>query len=158
MLYSIDKAVALARDLADEFKMRFAGGSPINTVRQAQDSNGWPMIFLSAGANEAEAQPTIVLRIMNVDVGAKDIFGNASLPFAPHQCEIAFELSALGAMLPNLSDYTKVVFQVARTGVIVIEEPIANGSAVTEAAMNTALAAGPSTVIKDIDWRNSGNV
>lgn len=158
MMKSIDKAVGLARDLTDQFKIRFAGGSVINTVRQSQDAGGWPMIFLSASANEAEAQPIIVLRIMNIDVGAVDVFGNATMPFAPHQCEIAFELSALGAMLPNLSDYTKVVHQVARTGMIVIQEPIANANPVNESTMNTALAAGPSTVIRDIDWRNSGNV
>ena len=158
MLYSIDKAVGLARDLADEFKMRFANGAGINTVRQSQDANGWPMVFLSHNANEAEGQPVIALRIMNIDVGAKDIFGNASLPFAPHQCEIAYELTSGGAPFPAIPDYTTVVFQVSRTGVIVEEEAIANGTAVSEASMNAAQAAGPTLVLKDIDWRNSGNV
>ncbi len=158
MLYSIDKAVGLARDLADEFKIRLSNGSGLNTVRQAQDAQGWPMIFLSHNGNEAEAQPVIALRIKNIDVGATDIFGNSTLPFAPHQCEIAYELTSGGAPIPTIPDYTTVVFQVSRTGVIVDEEAIANGTAVTEASMNAAQAAGPTLVLKDIDWRNSGNV
>ena len=155
MLFSTDKAVALARDLADEFKIRFSNGAVINTVRQSQDSQGWPMIFLSKDGNEANAQPIIVLRIKNIDVHALDVFGNSTLPFAPHRCEIAFQLSALGAALPNRLDYTKVVFQVSRTGMIIVEKEIADGTPVSEASMN---AAEPSLVIKDIDWRNSGNV
>ena len=156
MLYSIDKAVGLARDLADEFKMRFANGAGLNTVRQAQDTAGWPMIFLSVNGNEAEGHPVIGLRIKNIDVGATDIFGNATLPFAPHQCEVAFEINS-GVPIPSTSDLTTVIFQVSRTGVILAEEAI-NGVAINQASMDAALAAGPSPVLKDIDWRNSGNV
>ncbi len=158
MLYSIDHAVGVARDLADDFKMRMANSATINTVRQSQDANSWPMIFLSHNGNEAAGQPVIALRLMNIDVGAKDIFGNATLPFTPSQCEIAYELSTLPAPFPTTSDYTTVVFQVARTGMIIVEEPLANGTAVTEAAMNVALAAAtPDQILRDIAWRNSGN-
>jgi hypothetical protein len=157
MLYSIDKSVALARDLSDAFKERFSNGAGINTVRQSQDAQGWPLIFLSHNANEAEAQSVICLRIKNIDVGALDVFGNSTLPFAPHQCEIAFELNGAGAPIPSTGDLTTVIFQVARTGVIVAEESIANGTAVSEASMNAA-AASASPVLRDIDWRNSGNV
>lgn len=159
MLYSIDKAVGLARDLADEFKERMSNSATINSVRQAQDSAGWPMIFLSRNLNEAEGQPVICLRIKNIDVGAVDIFGNATLPFAPHQCEIAYEMSATaGLPLPVTADLVVAFFQATRTGVIIENEPIANGTAVNEASMNAAQAAGPAQVLKDIDWRNSGNV
>ena len=158
MLYSIDHAVGVARDLADDFRMRFSNGAGINTVRQSQDANGWPMLFLSHNANEAEGQAVIALRLMNIDVGAKDVFGNASLPFTPTQCEIAYELSTVPGPFPSVSDYTVVVFQVARTGMIIVEEVIANGTAITEAAMNAALAAAtPAQILRDIDWRNSGN-
>jgi hypothetical protein len=158
MLYSIDHSVGIARDLADDFKMRFQpSAAGLNTVRQAQDANGWPMVFLSHNANEAEAQPVIVVRIMNINVGATDIFGNSTLPFTPHQAEIAFELNGAGAPIPTTSDLSTVIFQVTRTGVIVEEEAIANGTAVTEASMNAAQVAGPTLVLRDIDWRNSGN-
>ena len=159
-IYSIDKAVGLARDLADRLKIRFSNGAGINTVRQSQDANGWPLIFLSAGANEVAGQPVIGIRIQNIDVGAKDVFGNATQPFAPHQAEIAFELDSDGAIgqFAVMADWATAFFEVSRMGTIVIVEPLADGQAVTEAHMNTALAAGPSTVLKDIDWRNSGNV
>jgi len=157
MLYSIDHSVGVARDLADEFKERMANSATINTVRQAQDANGWPMIFLSHAGNEAEGQPVIVVRLMNINVGATDIFGNATLPFTPTQCEIAYELTSGGAPYPTTADLTTVIFQVTRTGVIVVNEPIANGTAVTEASMNAAQTAGPAQVLRDIDWRNSGN-
>ena len=157
MLFSIDHAVGVARDLADAFKIRMANSATINTVRQTQDAAGWPVIFLSHNANEAEAQPVIALRIKNIDVGATDIFGNASLPFTPHQCEIAYELTGGGAPTPATADMATAIFQVTRTGVIVVNEPIASGTAVTIAAMDAAQAAGPAQVLKDIDWRNSGN-
>ena len=158
MLYSIDHAVGVARDLADDFRMRFqASASGLNTVRQTQDAAGWPMIFLSHNATETEGAPVIALRIKNIDVGATDIFGNATLPFTPHQCEIAYELTSGGAPIPTIPDYTTVVFQVARTGVIIAEEAIANGTAVTATSMDAAQAAGPTQVLKDLDWRNSGN-
>lgn len=157
MLYSLDHSIGVARDLADDLKIRFTNGAGLNTVRQTQDSAGWPVIFLSVGGNEAEAQPVIALRLKNIDVGATDIFGNSTLPFTPTQCEIAFELNGAGAPRPSTSDLTTVIFQVSRTGVIVAEEAIANGTAVTIANMDIALAAGASPVLKDIDWGNKGN-
>lgn len=156
MLYSIDHAVGVARDLADDFRMRFAGSSTIDTVRQSQDSAGWPVLFLSDGGNEAAGQPVIALRLKNINVGASDIFGNASLPFTPTQCEFAFELNGAGRPFPSTADFSIVLAQVARTGVIIAEEAIANGTAVTVAAMDAAEASA-SPVIKDIDWGNKGN-
>jgi hypothetical protein len=157
MLFSIDHSVGIARDLADQFKIRFSNNSGLNTVRQSQDVNGWPMIFVSHNANEAEGQPVVVLRLMNINVGAIDIFGNSTLPFTPTQCEVAYELGSGGAPIPALADLIVCLFQPTRTGVIIVNEPIANGTAVTEASMNAAQAAGPSQILKDIDWRNSGN-
>lgn len=157
MLYSIDHAVGVARDLADDFTMRMSGSATINTVRQSQDANGWPMIFLSHNGNEAEGQPVIALRLMNINVGATDIFGNATLPFTPTQCEVAYELTSGGFPIPTVPDYTTVIFQVSRTGMILVEEAIANGTAVTEAAMNAAQTAGPTQTLRDIDWSNKGN-
>jgi hypothetical protein len=163
MLYSTSHSQSVARDLADDFSMRMKNSATINIVRQANDANGWPMIFLSHSAsalppgNEAEGQPVIVIRLMNINVGAVDIFGNSTLPFTPTQCEVAYELQSSGAPFPAFADLTTVLFQVSRTGVIVVNEPIANGTAVTEASMNAAQAAGPAQVLKDIDWGFKGN-
>lgn len=157
-LYSIDHSVGVARDLADDFKIRFQpSASGLNTVRQSQDAQGWPMIFMSHNASEVEGAPVVVLRLKNIDVGAIDIFGNSTLPFAPTQCEVAYELTSGGAPIPTFADLTAILFQVSRTGVIVVNEPIANGTAVTETSMNAAQAAGPAEILRDIDWRNQGN-
>jgi hypothetical protein len=151
-LQSTSKATGMARDIADKMKMRFKGGAGINHVREALDANGWPMLFMSNGS-EAAGQPVIGLRIKNLDVGAKDIFGNSSLPFAPHTCEIAFELNGAGAPTPSTSDLSQVLAEAARYGMILQEKAIANATAVTEASMN---AASPSLTINDIDNPNKG--
>ncbi len=159
-LYSIDHAVGIARDLADRLSLRFTNGAGLNFVRQAQTTSassagaGWPMLFLSHGGNEAEGQPVVALRLTNIQVGALDIFGNSTLPFAPTQCEIAYELTSGGAPEVAIGDLMVVGLEVSRTGMVEIIETIANGTAVTEASMNSA------TVIeslKDIDWGFKGN-
>ena len=48
MLYSIDHAVGVARDLADRLSLRLANNSGLNFVRQSQTTStsaagaGWP--------------------------------------------------------------------------------------------------------------------
>lgn len=156
-LYSTSHAQSVMRDLVDALSLRFKNGSGLNTVRQQNDSAGWPMAFISHNATETESNPVVVLRLKNIDVGAVDIFGNSTLPFTPTQCEIAYELTSGGAPIPTIPDYTTCVFQVTRTGVIVVEEAIANGTAVNQASMDAAQAAGPTQTLRDIDWKNSGN-
>lgn len=160
MLYSIDKAVGLARDLADRLSLRLVNGSGLNFVRQSQTTStssagaGWPLLFVSRGGNEAEGQPVIGIRITDIQVGAIDIFGNSTLPFSPTQSEIAYELTSGGAPEVAIGDLMVVAFEVTRMGTVEIIETIANGSAVTEANMNSA------TIIenlKDIDWGFKGN-
>lgn len=160
MLYSIDHAVGVARDLADRLSLRLTNGSGLNFVRQAQTTSasaagaGWPMLFISHGGNEAEGQPVVGIRITDINVGAIDIFGNATLPFTPTQCEIAYELTSGGAPEVAIGDLMVCGLEVSRTGMVQIIETIANGSAVTEVNMNSA------TIIenlKDIDWGYKGN-
>src|ERR1700688_4183767 len=153
-LFSIDHAVGLARDLSDRLSLRFAGGSGLNTVRQTQDANYWPEIFVSHGGNEAEGQPVVYIRIMDADVGAKDVFGNSTFPFTPTTTQIAYEFTAGGFPEPTVTDYSTCLFEVARMGTIVQEFAIANGSAVTEANVN---AATPLQTLKDVDWGFKGN-
>ena len=159
-LYSIDHAVGVARDLADRLSLRLTNGSGLNYVRQAQTTSastagaGWPMLFLSHNGVESEGSPVIGIRITDIQVGAVDIFGNSTLPFTPTQCEIAYELTSGGAPEVALGDYTVVLFEVARTGMITIQETIANGSAVTEANMNSATVVEN---LKDIDWGFKNN-
>jgi len=166
MLYSVDHAVGVARDLADRLNLRLnnqTASTALNFVRQTQDENGYPIIIVSHGGNEAEGQPVIWIRITNLfeypvtgDGHPVDVFGNATLPFTPTICQIASELNTLSpaAPFPSGSDYSTCFFEIARTGTVVQQYAIANGTAVTEAAVN---AASPVLQLKDIDWGFKGN-
>ena len=154
MSKSTAKAEALLRDVADKLSKRFpASAAGINTVRLAKDANGWPMIFLSHNANEAEAQPVIALRCMAVDAVSKDVFGNALTAYAPHALEVAYELAAANDPIPTDADILTAEYEAIKTGVKIQLKEIANGSAVTEANMN---AASPSIELDDLYWPTKG--
>lgn len=168
MLYSVDHSVGIARDLADRLSLRMKNSATINTVRQTQDENGYPILVLSHGGTETESNPVIWVRITNLfeqiagvsPAGAPiDIFGNATLPFTPTVAQVAYELAGGGAPIPTTGDYSTVLFEIARTGTVVQQFAIANGTAVTETAVNAQVTAGtgPLQELKDIDWGYKGN-
>jgi hypothetical protein len=168
MLYSVDHAVGIARDLADRLTLRLGNqtaGTALNTVRQTQDEWGYPIIVVSHAGTETEGNPVVWIRITNLfeqsgspetsPAGSPvDIFGNATLPFTPTVAQIAYELTSGGAPEPTVTDYSTCLFEIARTGTVVQEYAIANGTAVTEAAVT---AATPLITLKDIDWGFKGN-
>ena len=165
MIYSIDHCVGVARDLTDRLKLRLCNqtaGGALNTVTQSQDENGYPIIVVTNAADGAgEGEPVVWIRLANLfenSAGANgapiDIFGNATLPFTPTVAQIAYELTSGGAPIPTTADYSTCLFEIARTGTVVQEYAIANGTAVTEAAVN---AASPVQTLKDIDWGFKGN-
>lgn len=146
---STAKAQALIRDLSDKLSVRYKGSASINTIRQANDANGWPMLFLSVGGNEAAGQAVIGLRIIAVNAVSKDVFGNDLISFAPHALEVAYELTAADNAIPTDADILKAEFEAIKTGVKIQLKELANGTAVTEANMN---AATPSVEIDDLYW------
>ena len=230
MNFSIDHAVGVARDLADRLNLRLGNQialSAINTIQQTQDELGYPILITSHGGTASEGSPVIWMRLTNLfeypvngDGHPTDVFGNASMPFTPTICQIAYELTpatftvtsanatagavysnngqnftvqstiAAGTTLvasgsafplasgtltkvsgtgdatitfsaftglssiPYANDYTTCLFEIARTGVVVQQYWIANGTAVTEAAVN---AAQPVQILKDLDWGFKGN-
>jgi hypothetical protein len=140
-MQSAKKAIDLCRDLADKLAKRLpAGAAGLNTVRQAFDAGGWPMIFFSHNGNEAEGQPVVLIRIKNVDMVSKDVFGNSTFAYAPHTLELAYELASSGDSLPAHADLITVEFEAIKTGVRLQLKEIANGTAVSEAAINAASA------------------
>jgi len=147
-MQSTAKAQALARDLADKLSKRYAGSATINTVRQANDANGWPLIFCSNG-NEAEGQPVILIRIMAVPMISADVFGNPTTAYAPHTLEFAYELAAANKPEPTLADAAIAQFEAIKTGVRFQLKEIANGTAVTEASID---AASPALDIEELYW------
>lgn len=137
---STAQAQAQARELAEKLAKRFKGSATIDTVRQANDANGWPMIFCSDAGNEAAGQPVIAIRISNPDAVSKDIFGNATSAYAPHNLELAYELDGTEGE-PSRKDLAVVQFEAAKTGIKQQIKEIADGTAVSEASMNAASAA-----------------
>lgn len=138
---STAKASACMRDLADKLRKRLAGSSTIDTVREANDANGWPMLFLSDAANEAEAQPVIVLRMKAADAVSKDVFGNALVAFAPHILEVAYEITATSNKAwPANKDIQLVEWEAFKVGARTQVKEIASGTAVSEASMDAASA------------------
>lgn len=153
-MQSSAKASALSRDLADKFRIRFpAAAAGLNTVREANDSAGWPMIVLSHNANEAAGQPVLALRIKAVDMVSKDIFGNATTAYAPHALEVAYELTAADNAIPTDADILKAEFEAIKTGVKIQLKELANGTAVTAANMDAATA---SVEIEELYWPTKG--
>lgn len=139
---SIAKADATMRELKSTLDQRVAGAQMnCNTVRQAKDAAGWPMLVLSVAGNEAEGQPVIAIRMKADDAVSKDIFGNANVAFAPHTIEIASE-----AGKPSRKDLAIVDAEVAKLQIKLAVKELADGTAVTEANMD---AAAPAAVI---DW------
>lgn len=134
-------AQALSRELADKLAKRTQGSASIDTVRQATDANGWPMLFLSDAGNEAAGQPVIAIRISNPDAVSKDIFGNATSAYAPHNLEVAYELTATDNPVPKDTDLIMAIWEATKTGVKMQVKEIANGTAVTETSMNAAAVA-----------------
>lgn len=146
---STAKAIALARDLADKLAKRYAGSATIDTVRQAFDANGWPMIFCSDGGVETAGNPVIALRISNPDAVSKDIFGSQTNAYAPHILEMAYELAAANNPIPSDADIFKSAFESIKVGARWQVKELANGTAVTEANID---AASPAVDLEDLYW------
>lgn len=148
-MQSVAKAQALVRDLADKLSKRFQNGASINSLRQANDAQGWPMLFLSVSGNEAEAQPVILIRVRNVDLVSKDIFGGSSFAYAPHTLELAYELAGANNPIPTDVDIVVAEFEAMRLGARFQLKEIANGTAVNEASLN---AKAPDCDLEDLYW------
>lgn len=145
---STAKAEALVRDLAEKLAKRLSG----KTVRQARDSQGWPMIVISGG-NEAAGQEVQAIRIKAVDAVSKDVFGNDLVAFAPHTLEHAYELAAANNPIPTDADIYAVAWECSKLGVKTQLKELANGTAVTAANMDAASAA---VELDDINWPTKG--
>lgn len=150
---SLAKADALLRDVADKLKVRLAGSATIDTVRQARDAAGWPMLFLSDAGNEAAGQPVIALRIKAVDAVSKDVFGNDLVAFAPHKLEVAYELAAANNPIPTDVDILIAEFEAIKTGVAIQLKELANTTAVTAANMDAAAVA---IELDELYWPTKG--
>jgi hypothetical protein len=151
---STAKAAALARDLANKLQIRYANDPNINYVRQALDAAGWPEIFLSHGGVETEGNPVILIRIIGESAVSRDIFGNFTYCYAPHLLQFAYEMSATANdPIPLIADIITAEFESIKTGVRFQLYQLANGTAVTEANLDTAVVAGGATAdLDELYW------
>jgi hypothetical protein len=149
---NIAKADALIRELKERLELRFAGSARIDTVREAKDSEGYPALFCSDGGNEAAGQPVIAIRIKQIDMVSKDVFGNDSKAYTPHVCELAYELDGTEAE-PNRKDIEIAMWELARNGVKLEVKEIADGTAVSFTSMD---AASPAQELDDLRWPTKG--
>ena len=141
-LKNLAKAESLMRDLKEKLELRLANAASgrVDTVREARDANGWPMLFLSDGGTETAGNPVIAIRIKGKDAVSKDIFGGAITAAAPHIAELAYELDGTEAE-PNRKDIAKVMFELVKTGVRIEIKEIADATAVSESSIDAASAA-----------------
>jgi hypothetical protein len=93
-MQSVAKADALMRDLVDKLNKRFANDPGLNSIRTANDANGWPMAFISHNGVETEGNPVVLMRIIGESAVSTDIFGNFTYCYAPHLFQFAYELTA----------------------------------------------------------------
>lgn len=137
---SFAKAEAIIRDLKDELALRLAGSSTIDTVRLTKDADGWPCLILSDGGTETAGANVIGIRVKADDAVSKDIFGNSIKALAPHTMDIAYELDANGKPEPGNADVAVAMIAAVRKGMKVALKEIADGTAVTPAAIEAAAA------------------
>lgn len=145
MIQSLQTAQALIRDLGNKLSVRYANSASINTVSQAQDANGNPMLFLSVGGNLAEGQPVIAIRISQESAVSADVFNNPLLAYTPHILDFAYELASANDPEPSLADIAVATWESINCGVRWQLKALPNGQQVTAANMNAA------TPIADMD-------
>ena len=153
-MYSNAKSLALIRDLADRLTVRLSANAGINTVTESfyVDANNasWPVLTLSHNGVVTEGNPVVMIEISNVDMISKDIFGNQTYAYAPHLLQLGYELTAGGAAPePARADLAVIQFEAQTCGCEYQLKEIANGTAVTAAALN---AAAPVVDIQPLYW------
>lgn len=136
---STAKAISVMRELKDQLGFRLAGSATIDTIREAFDTNGFPMLFLSDGGTETASSPVIVLRVKAVDAVSKDIFGNSMYAYAPHALEFAYELDGSEGE-PSRLDIMTVLVECGKLGIQTLVKEIADGTAVDETSIDAASA------------------
>lgn len=147
-MYSNAKAVALLRDVSDKLSKRYAfNGSSVNSISMAYsapDAAGgvWPYLLISENGVVTEGSPVIYVKISAQDMISKDIFGNDTDSYAPHNLFVAYELSGAAGTnpIPAHADIATCLFETIKTGVRLNLVELANGTAVTDANVSAATA------------------
>lgn len=114
------KAISVSRELADKLKLLVKATLPVCV--ESNDSNGDPVITLSADATPAAGEKVIVIRTkMVANPEAKDILGNSAIKFGPHVIQVCTEKNYEGTndtVLDILgpAQLLPVLVEIGRTG------------------------------------------
>jgi hypothetical protein len=144
-------AIAKSRELADVLKLQVAATLPI--VVETNDSNGDPVITLSADSTPATGEKVIVIRTKAIGaIGALDSLGNPAQNYSHHVIEVCTEKNYEGttdSVLDILgpAELLPVLGECAQRGVYVRWYRSANGTVPATAQMTAANLA--------CEWRNS---
>lgn len=139
------KAEALIRDLKEKLALRLAQNAAIadrlDSVAEARDSDGYPYLMLSNAGAVAANDPVVLIRIKQIDAVSKNVFGDDLKAYAPHLCEMAYEVAE-----PSDQDLLIVMFELAKLGIKINIKKLADGTAVTPANVDAA------AVAEELDW------
>lgn len=130
---------AKSRQLADLLRIELAATLPVCT--ESFDTDGNPVITLSADATPAFGEKVIVIRTKPIDwPTAKDSLGNAAVSFGPHVYQICTEANFAGttdnvADILTMGEKLMVIVEVGRCGSFVEYYESANGTVPSTAQM-----------------------
>lgn len=144
------KAIATARELVDLWTKEVATTLPV--IVQSFDTNGNPVISLSADATPAAGEKVVIVRVSPISWTATDILGNASQVFTPHQIEICTETNnQAGAVNDILTpvELLPVIAECVRRGMIVKWYQTVNTTIPSTSAM---IAANLKATFQDLYW------
>jgi hypothetical protein len=135
------KAEVTARELLDILGKRVISTLPSQV--QSVDSNGNPVITLSADATPATGEKVVVIRVAPQTWTATDALGNTAINYGPHTVEICTELN-YAATTDNVADILTpfellpVIGDCVKTGCKVLWYSTANGTVPSSSAMTAA--------------------
>jgi len=155
MAKSTAKAESIIRQLKEAlaFRMKGAAAGRVDTIREAKDSEGMPYLMLSDNGTETAGNPVAFIRVKQSDAVSKDILGNDLKAFAPHICELAYELDGANSELLPL-DQAMIMHEIAPFGVAVQIKEIADATAVTTTSVDAAAVAAD--LDASIQWPTKG--
>lgn len=134
------KAIAAARELADNLKIWLAASMPV--VSETFDTNGDPVITFSADATPVAGEKIVVIRVKAIDwPDAKDIFGNTAIKYGPHVFQVCTEANpaaGAGADILGAGDKLSVFAECARRGSFVEHYESAAATAPSTSQMTSA--------------------
>ena len=123
------KSLATARELLDLLEKEVATTLPVQV--ETFDTDGNPVITLSADATPAAGEKVIVLRVMPISWTATDIIGHTSQIYTPHKIQICTEANKAdggGDDILTPVELLPVLAEVCRRGMIVEWYQSANGA------------------------------